>query len=199
MKPLLYSVLIVFCLISCKGKEEKELPEIDVLGNRWRGSNDSIDVAYLDSLGVFKNANDDWMKGVGTGTISDPKMKTQPAQGIVITNAGERTADLDLGVHVNRWSKVELVGGKGVKVVKNKDSYTISIDTIPKKDTVDEFTIWHTEDGLPYLLLTETEYHIADSTGPLAIRQSGKWLILDCERALEVVYRMDSIKFKNKQ
>ena len=165
MKPLLYSVLIVFCLISCKGKEGKELPEIDVLGNRWRGSNDSsntykgLGAGYLP---IDSTGNPQWMKH--SGTIY------KPAQGIVITNAG-----------------------------KPKDKILPSI-VIPshehnpiKQDADGLFNIIVDTSG--YLMeFTTFDFIIADSIGTVAQRINGKWEIIDCERAMEAVYIIDSTR-----
>lgn len=179
MKPLLYSVLIVFCLISCKGKEEK------------KGSG----MLTVDNSGSLTFSSDSfhhkWDSVYALGSPSGVTLyRTDgiPAQGIVITNAGKPNPN---------WVKAD----EAKRLVK------FIIDTIPKKDTLPIH--WTSDSTQAYFLLEDTQsnyFSISDSTGYLAIRDNntGKWEIIDCQRALEVVYMLDSLriselKSKNKQ
>ena len=187
MRILLYSVLIVFCLISCKGKEkEYEKP-------KWVERWDSLMTEakpFIDSSEVLLDtiSGTIYLHGGGSGTVRPYKPKeVQPAQGIVITNGGNPKGFLGMS--------------------KNGGGSPLNIDTIPKKDTDRLFTVVHdTSWSISTVDILESYFSISDSIGEVARRDSKtrEWVIEDCKRALEVVYMLDSLriselKSKNKQ
>ena len=94
MRILLYSVLIVFCFISCKGKEDEKKPDVgyyirQYFGKSWDGTTDMNTLVYLndellkawsDNVQGMKDSTDyyriqeaktyiEWLKSKGRDTI----------------------------------------------------------------------------------------------------------------------------------
>ena len=205
MRILLYSVLIVFCLISCKGKEEKkDTIDYTLINDRYKGGEGAGYLA-VDSSGTITWDDIDTIPFIGDTYTFEGKYEhpvgrvphtipIKPTQGIVITK--------NLNMDNKPYDSITVDKNGDVTYHAKPHVFSGNIDTIPKKDTKPiNFNIG------PRFFRVEVRdsvYTILDSGEVMAERINGKWTIINAEMALEVHYKLDSMRYneyfnKNKQ